>query len=134
VGVSVAAAIAAVGTLGVGCSSSKNASSTTTLSVCAQADALKQSVDNLRNVDIVKNGTTSASVAADDVRTDAKALRDATGQQLEPEADALTSAIDNLRTAVKNKEGVAAVVADARAVGTAYTNLQTKATSVLKNC
>jgi hypothetical protein len=129
-----AAALAVVGTAGACSSSNKASSTTTTLSVCAQASALRQSVSNLGNVDIVKNGTTSASVAAEDVKTNAKSLKDATGQELEPELDALTTAIDNLRSTIKDQKGVTAAVTAASAVATAYTNLQNKAGSVFKNC
>jgi hypothetical protein len=117
------------------CSSSGNESTTTTtLSVCAQAAQLKTAVDNLKNVDVVKNGTTSASVAVADVKTDAKDFADAADAELKPETDALTSAVDALEKTVDDKEGAAAVLTATGPVATAFTNLQTKVSSTQDSC
>ena len=55
-------------------SSSSSGTTSTTLSVCSQATALKQSLQDLQNVNVVKNGTSALSSATATVKSNANAL------------------------------------------------------------
>lgn len=65
--------------------------------VCAARDDLEQSVQGLRDVDVVTGGTDAVEAALGDVRDDLEALRDAAGSDLQDEVSDLESAIEELQ-------------------------------------
>jgi hypothetical protein len=79
-----------------------SSSTTTTTSVCSQATALKQSVQDLEDVDVAKNGTSALSDAVTAVKTDLSALAKSASSALKPAVDALQTALDQLGTAISN--------------------------------
>ena len=82
--------------------------------VCQQADALRSSVDDLKNVDLVAEGTNGATAAITDVKADLTALGDSVSDELAPDVQAVGDAIDQLESAVQNLDsGGAAAALDA---------------------
>jgi hypothetical protein len=108
--------------------------SPTTSALCKNVDALKSSVQELKNVDIVQNGVSSLRSALDDVQSDATALADAAKDDFKPQVDALQQALSTFGTAVRNvrDNGLTPVQDAAQAVQTAATNLEDAITS--KQC
>jgi hypothetical protein len=70
--------------------------------VCADRQALSESVDALGDVDLVAEGTDGARSAISAVKDDLAALRSSAGSELEPEVQAVQDAIDKAETAVGN--------------------------------
>jgi hypothetical protein len=103
-------------------------------SLCSDVDALKSSTQELKNVDVVQNGTSALQSAYDKVKSDASALADSAKEEFKPQVDALTSALSSLGTAVKNigTAGVAPVQQASTSVQTAATNLENEVDS--KKC
>ena len=96
--------------------SSSAATTTTTASVCADREALQTSVDSLKNVDLVAEGTNGANAAIDDVQEDLTALQTSASAELQPEVQAVQDDVDALKTAAENLDsGGAAGAADAAA-------------------
>lgn len=105
-----------------------SSSSTTTTApadeACADAEALRASVDELKDVDLVAEGTDGASAALSAVKNDLTALRESAGDEVQPEVQALEDAIDELETAVDDLDsdpaGAVQAVSD---VGTSASTL-----------
>jgi hypothetical protein len=94
-------------TMSASCGSSSRSTSgggATTLpsSVCSQATALKQSLQDLKNVNVVQNGTSALSDAVATVKSNANALSESTHGQLKPQVDALQASLDQLESAIRN--------------------------------
>jgi hypothetical protein len=87
---------------GGGTSSSSSGPTSTPASVCNQATALKQSLQDLQNVNVIKNGTSALSSAAATVKTNAEALATSAHGQIKPRAEALHSSLDQLSSAITN--------------------------------
>lgn len=122
-------AVACLVTLAAGCGSDNKSSS-----LCKNLQALESSVQELKNVDVVKNGTSSLQSALDNVKRDAAATAQDAKDEFKPQVDALQNALTSLATALKNvtTTGVAAVQQAARSVQTAATDLQNAVTA--KKC
>jgi hypothetical protein len=103
-------------------------------SLCNDVDALKSSVQELRDVNVVQNGTSELSSALDKVKSDAQALADSAKQDFGPDVDALQQALSTLETALRNvrDNGITPVQESAQAVQTAAKNLEDAVTS--KQC
>ena len=145
-----AAVVGFVGLLGACGSSTSNSSpptsgssttaSSTTASIASNAQLcsaradLQSSIEDLTNVDVVKNGTSALDAALTKVRDNLRAVKSAAHGQLSPQVDALQNAIDQLGKAISNLSsggGISAVVTAAQHVGQAGSNL-TDALSNLK--
>ena len=79
-------------------SSSSSASKT----LCDDSQALKSSIDDLKNVDVVQNGTSAVSSAVTKVTDSATALIDAAKSEFKPEVDDLQSSLQTLGTSITN--------------------------------
>ena len=102
------AAVAVAGLL-VGCGSSSTSGSGTpaptasgTPAVCTQANALASSVQQLADIDVIKQGTSALNTAVQNVQTQVQALSQSASEQFKPQVDALQSAINNLQTVLHN--------------------------------
>jgi capsule polysaccharide export protein KpsE/RkpR len=114
--------------------SSTTASITSNAELCSARASLKSSLEDLANVDVVKNGTSSVDAALTKVRDDLKAVRSAAQGQLNPQVDGLQNAIDQLGKSISNLTsggGISDVITAAKNVGQAGSNL-TDALSNLK--
>ena len=119
--------LSAVGALSAcSSSSSKASSSTTTLAPCGAATELKSSVEQLKNVDIAQNGTSSLQSAVDNITTDLHSLGASVKAEFKPQVEALQSALTSFVDSVKNvvKNGTAPVHAAAKSVQTAAQSLE----------
>ena len=73
-----------------------------TPAVCTQADALVSSVQQLADIDVIKQGTSSLNTAVQNVQTQVQALSQSASEQFKPQVDALQSAINNLQSVLHN--------------------------------
>jgi hypothetical protein len=91
-------------------------------------------VQQLKQVDVVKNGTSSLQTALDNVKQSAAKVHDAAEDEFKPQTDALQSALASLASALKNvpANGLAPVKQAAQSVQTANTELQNAINS--KDC
>jgi gas vesicle protein len=103
-------------------------------SLCSDVDALKSSTQQLKDVNVVQQGTSALRSALDQVKSDATALADSAKDEFKPQVEALTSALSALGTAVKNigSAGTEPVQQALSSVQSAATNLQNDVTS--KKC
>jgi hypothetical protein len=62
---------------------------------CDEEAALEQSVEELRNVDVVATGTDGLNAAVDNVKTDTQDLKDAVAEDLKPQVEALETAVSD---------------------------------------
>jgi hypothetical protein len=69
---------------------------------CAAVDALNASVTDLKNVDVVANGTDALQSAASTVKDDAETLRAGSASALKPAVDRLESSLTTLRSSIEN--------------------------------
>jgi hypothetical protein len=91
-----------------------DSSSSTTASsdpVCADAEALRSSVAELRDVDLVAEGTNGASAAISAVKDDLAAVKESAGEELQPQVQDVEGSIDELETAVDNLDAAGAAAA-----------------------
>jgi hypothetical protein len=93
--------------------------------VCADREALRSSVDALKNLDVVAEGTNGVTAAVSAVKDDLAALRSSAGPELQPQVQAVQDAVDKLQTAVANLDsgGAAAAVTAAAGVATSARTL-----------
>jgi hypothetical protein len=132
-----AAVLGFVGLLGA-CGSSSHTSSPPTsgsstsesvasnAQLCSARDALKQSVQDLGNVNVIKNGTSGLDAAVNKVRDNLQAVKSASHGQLQPQVTAVQNALDQLGKSISNLGSggsITDVVNAARSVGQAGTNL-----------
>ena len=87
---------------------------------------MRTSVDALKNLDVVAEGTNGVTAAVTDVKEALAALRGSAGAELQPQVQAVQDAVDQLETAVANLDsgGAAAAV-------TAVADLATSAQTLL---
>jgi hypothetical protein len=78
------------------------ASPTGSEQLCADIDAFKSSIDDLKNVDIVKSGTSGLQTAVDKVKTSLQALRTSAASDAKDEIQAVEDSLKELETAIKN--------------------------------
>jgi hypothetical protein len=95
--------------------------------LCAARDSLKSSIDELRSVDVIKNGTSALQAALTKVKDNLQAVKAAAGADLQPQVTALQNAVTELGTAIANvgSVGVAGVGTAARDVATTGSTLLT---------
>ncbi len=94
--------------------------------VCADREALRESVDALKNVDLIAGGTNGLTAAIDDVKQALTALRTSAGAELQPQVQAVQDSLDRLQTAVGNLGA-----GGGRAAVTAVSDLATSAQTLL---
>ena len=80
--------------------SAPSSTTTTTEDVCAQADALRSSVEDLKSVDLVAEGTNGATAAVNAVKDDLAAVSESVSDELRPDVQAVEDSVDELQTAV----------------------------------
>ena len=102
-------ACVALGVVLVSCGDDDDSSS----DVCADREALRESVDALANVDVVAEGTNGVTAAVSEVEDDLAALRSSASDELEPQVQAVQEAVDELETAAADVDsgGASAAVA-----------------------
>ncbi len=93
--------------------------------LCADRDALRSSVDDLKSLDVVAEGTSGLESAVGKVKDDLSSLSSAAGDELKPEVDDVKKSVDDLETAVSQLGS-----GGAAGVPTAISDLQ-KSTSTL---
>ncbi len=94
--------------------------------VCADREALSESVDALKNVDLIAGGTNGLTAAIDDVKQALTALRTSAGSELRPQVQAVQDSLDRLQTAAGNLGS-----GGGRAAVTAVSDLVTSAQTLL---
>jgi hypothetical protein len=94
------------------------ASPTGSEQLCADYTAFKSSIEDLKNVDIVKSGTSGLQAAVDKVKTSLQSLRTSAAGQAEDQIKAVEDSLKDLETAISNVSsgGEAAVVTAAATV------------------
>jgi hypothetical protein len=98
--------------------------------VCADRDALSDSISALGDVDIVASGTSGLQTALDDIRSSLTALRSSASADLRPQVDAVEEDLGELEDAIQNVSSggvtsvVDAVTALAASAQTLLTDLQ----------
>jgi hypothetical protein len=97
--------------------------------VCTQADELRTSVQNLKDVNLSENGVGALSAAMGQVRVEFEQFRTAAGSQFQAQIDAVKAAADQLEASVAaaKAEPNAALLG---AVGTSLGGLETAARSL----
>jgi len=126
-----AAAALLVGPLTLtGCGSSSGSSSTTKPAICADINALKSSVDDLKKVNITQNGLASLQTSLTKVQSDLKQVTSDAKKQYASQVDAIDKAASSLgaslQAATSNPSGqtVAAVGTAVKALGASLTTLE----------
>jgi len=94
--------IAAIVALAVACSGDDESDATPTPSVCDQADAVRQSVEGLADLNVIASGTDELTASVDEVRTEVQALRQTVSDEIRPEAEALETAVDDAKETLSN--------------------------------
>ena len=109
-GVAIAALL--MGACGGDDDDSSASTTATTDPVCADAQALQSSVANLKDVDLVAEGTNGATAAVSAVKDDFAAVKESAGDKLQPQVQDVQDAIDKMETAVDNidSDGAAAAL------------------------
>jgi hypothetical protein len=69
---------------------------------CADRDALRSSLSELVDVDVIAEGTNGLTAAIDTVKEDLSAVQESAGDEIQSEVDAVRSALDDVETAVSN--------------------------------
>ena len=85
------------------CSDSKGDSkstTTTTVSFCDERDALRTSVDKLKNVNVVQDGTSALNSAVSAVGQAVDALAKSGKSEIQPQVDAVKSSLSKLESAI----------------------------------
>jgi hypothetical protein len=106
--------------------SATTANSTT---VCADYDALKQSLSNLTHISVLTAGRDGINAALSDVTAKLTTLKSSARQEFEPQIDQLDSAVTQLKTTVSNLTSgnlagsVTTIATQLTAIGTAGRNL-----------
>jgi hypothetical protein len=94
------------------------ASPTGSEQLCADYNAFKSSIEDLKNVDIVKSGTSGLQAAVDKVKTSLQSLRTSAAGDAKDQIQAVEDSLKDLETAISNVSsgGEAAVVTAAATV------------------
>ncbi len=93
---------------------------TASQALCTARADLRTSVQDLQNIDLVKNGTSGVKDALTKVKDNLAAVRSAAGNDLQPQITAFDDALKTLQTAVdgSNVAGIATGVKDVVQTGT----------------
>jgi hypothetical protein len=80
--------------------------------LCADREALRTSVDKLKDIDLAAEGIDGVKSAVTGVKDDLEALRASAGDELKPQVDAVQGDIDDLEAAIEQlgSGGAAAAV------------------------
>ena len=114
------------GALLAGCSSDGSSASSETTgppAVCSSTDALQASMTDLRNVEVVENGTAALEDAVASVRSDLQDVVDDAGSEYGDEVDGLQAGFDAVEDATSaaveapSAETLNAVTTSIRALG-----------------
>ena len=91
---------------------------TASAEVCAAREELRTSITDLKDVNIVANGTSSLQAAITKVKDNLTTLKSTAGDELQPEVTAAQDALTDLQSALKDVSsgGVSAVVTAAAKV------------------
>ena len=136
-------AVAACLALTAGCTSSSSSKSTNpattapttsattsnSKAVCADYDALKQSLSNLTHINVLTAGRDGINAALSDVTSKLATLKGSAQQQFAPQIDQLDTAVTQLRNTVSNLSSgnlagsVKTIATQLAAIGTAGRNL-----------
>jgi hypothetical protein len=94
------------------------ASPTGSEQLCADRDAFKSSIEDLKNVDVVKSGTSGLQAAVDKVKTSLQSLRTSAAGEAKDQIQAVEDSLKELESAISNVSsgGEAAVVTAAAKV------------------
>ena len=84
------------------CGGDDDDSASSSPSLCDDSQALQSSVQDLKDVNVVENGTSSLQSAVTKVKDDADTLVTAAKDEFKPEVDDLTSALSTLATSIGN--------------------------------
>jgi hypothetical protein len=108
-------------------SGSGTPSDTASAEVCAAREDLRSSISELKDVDVIANGTSALQTPLNKVEDNLTALKSAAGDELKPQVTAFQDAVDALETAVKDvgSGGVSAVATAAKDVATSGSDLLT---------
>jgi hypothetical protein len=100
----------------------------TTASVCDQRNALSDAVDQLKNVNVIEDGTSSLEAAIDDVTQAVDALAESGQSAIQPEVDAVKSSLSELESALGDvgSNGLQPVATAATETGEAASKLVTE--------
>jgi hypothetical protein len=93
---------------------------------CAEAAALRESVDALKDVDVRAEGSNGVTAAVDAVKQDLEAVRGSVSTELQPEVEAVQGALDEVEAAAADLGSGGAV-----STVTAVSNLVTAARTLL---
>jgi hypothetical protein len=92
-------------------SSATASASATGTELCAARDDLRQSIDNLKNYNIVESGTSGLQSALTEIQTDLDAVKSSAGADIRPQVTSLQDALNDLTTAVSDGSVPEAVTA-----------------------
>ena len=95
--------------------------------VCADADAVKTSLDSLASTDVKAVGKDGLSAAVDAVKAAVETLIASAGPAVSTQATALKTALDNLGTSISGLASDAAVADKAADIQTAVAGVKTAA-------
>lgn len=98
-------------------------SATPTPSVCDDADALRESVESLTELDVVATGTDGLKAAIDEVLADVEALAGSASDLLAPDVDTLQQAVEDGRDTLSDIPDDATLVDRLTAVTAALTDI-----------
>jgi hypothetical protein len=104
-----------------GCSSSSSSGSDGT-DLCGSADALRSSIGDLQDVQVVQDGTEALQQAFSKVGDDVDRLVDDAGKQYSGQVDKVKSSVGEVRTAIDSL-GASPTTATLTAAGTAVRTL-----------
>jgi hypothetical protein len=93
--------------------------------LCSAREQLKTSIQDLTNIDILKNGTSGIQAALTKVKTNLEAVKSAASAQMQPQVKAFEDSLQSLQTAVTNGSGVTAIVSAAQDAATTGSALLT---------
>jgi hypothetical protein len=84
--------------------------------VCEARDEVQEALDQLRNVNVIQQGTNSLRPALEQLREAVTDFADAAGDQFGEQATTLRAAIDNVTATVRDSAGMS-LIDRARAIG-----------------
>ena len=105
--------------------------------VCADAAAVKSSLADLQNLDLMSTGKEGLTSAFDEVEASVSTLATSAKEAAGPEVDALKTALATLKTAVGDLSSDAGVIEKATEIKGAVSGVETAATALkaaLKQC
>jgi hypothetical protein len=124
--------------LAAGCGSSGNSNTTSSKAAyCDSFTSLQKSVDNLKNTDIVKNGTSALEKNLNSIKTDAQHVADNAKSAFSSEADAVVKAVDSLSSTVKqasSSPSATTLAAIPAAITTAVDSVKSLADAITSSC